>query len=682
VTRRVSWTLADQALSSITNFAVGIAIARTTSSASLGIFAVAFSIYVVAGGLSRTITTDPLMIRDSASDRRSLGDSISAATGLSLLNGFVASCVVLGIASVTQGEPRACFVALAIALPGLLLQDAWRFVFFTEARPRTAAANDAVWAIVLLFTFSWVFTVGSESAATLVAAWGAAGTAAAAVGVYQARRWPRPAAAKWWLREHRDINFRFAIEFTVSTAALQLVVVMLAAFAGLAATGALQGALLLLGPLNVVMLVANPVGIPELVRVRERQGLRGVFVGAVVISALALFATCAWVMLVFAAPVRLGTALLGDTWKPSLAVLPGVALFTAATAIGLGAQTGLRSLAAAKRVLRVRIYGTLALFVLTIPLAVQSGALGVSWALAASQSFTACLWWIEFRNQLKGGATASKARPSLQASSDAAEAPSRVPESTVTISVDDGHPSDLRAADLIAKLGYAATFYVPARNEEQVVMDAVGVRQLSEGFEVGSHTFNHLPLTHLPHDLARREIVEGKMWLEDTLSSPVTSFCYPQGKFSSRIASLVAEAGFDGARTTMNARLAPPNDPFRWGVSTQALTHSRSIQVRHAVLEGNWLGLTNYARIFRFSFQWSDYFERAVSHVCSHGGIAHLWFHSWRLDHDDGWDELERVLRRLKSQYAFRCATNGELFALCTSQIRSKDSSNSEANGE
>ena len=48
----------------------------------------------------------------------------------------------------------------------------------------------------------------------------------------------------------------------------------------------------------------------------------------------------------------------------------------------------------------------------------------------------------------------------------------------VTISVDDGHPSDRRAADLLDDLGYAATFYVPARNSERPVMVARDIRCL------------------------------------------------------------------------------------------------------------------------------------------------------------------------------------------------------------
>jgi peptidoglycan/xylan/chitin deacetylase (PgdA/CDA1 family) len=237
-------------------------------------------------------------------------------------------------------------------------------------------------------------------------------------------------------------------------------------------------------------------------------------------------------------------------------------------------------------------------------------------------------------------------------------------ESFVTVSVDDGHPSDLRAADLLSSLGYAATFYVPARNPEREVLAPEGVRQLAEAFEIGGHTYNHLALPPLDTESARKEIRDGKVWLEDVISAPVSSFCYPRGKFDRQTRDLVAEAGFAGARTTMGNIVAPSDDAFLGGATTQAFSHSRSIQARHAVVERNWRGAANYVRIFRLATDWTEHFELGVAYVCSHGGIAHLWFHSWELDEFDQWGRLEDLLRRIQDRYQFQCATNGRLFAL------------------
>ena len=219
------------------------------------------------------------------------------------------------------------------------------------------------------------------------------------------------------------------------------------------------------------------------------------------------------------------------------------------------------------------------------------------------------------------------------------------------------------AADLLASLGYAATFYIPARNEERAVIGAAGIQRLIEGFEVGAHTYNHRALTGLGHGMAMREILDGKAWLEDASSLPVKSFCYPRGKFNHQVRELVVQAGFTGARTTMGNIVTYPTDVFLCGTTSQVFSHRRLIHTRHAIIEQNWRGALNYARIFRLSTDWRDHFERGVAYVCEHGGVAHLWFHSWELDESDEWGRLEQLLGRLKARHQFHCVTNGELFA-------------------
>ena len=68
----------------------------------------------------------------------------------------------------------------------------------------------------------------------------------------------------------------------------------------------------------------------------------------------------------------------------------------------------------------------------------------------------------------------------------------------ITISVDDGHPADLRTAELLSKYGLKATFYVPAENPERAVLGAEGFREIAREFELGGHTMRHVVLNSLP----------------------------------------------------------------------------------------------------------------------------------------------------------------------------------------
>jgi hypothetical protein len=234
----------------------------------------------------------------------------------------------------------------------------------------------------------------------------------------------------------------------------------------------------------------------------------------------------------------------------------------------------------------------------------------------------------------------------------------------VTISVDDGHPTDLRTKDLLEKYGLKATFYIPATNHERPVMSRTEIQQLGKRFEIGGHTMNHMALKSLTSERARGEISDGKKWLEDLLGTSVASFCYPRGKFNGRIAALVEEAGFLGARTCFLNLNTFPKNPFYWGVSTHASPHSPFIQVRHALLERNYPGAVNYFRVFKATRDWQAHFFHSLEYVGRKGGIAHLYLHSWEMESFGHWAKLESVFRAIAVNSKLTKITNGELYKL------------------
>src|SRR6188472_939917 len=78
---RLTGALADQMLSSATNFALGFVIARTLGPVDFGAFNLAFAAYLIALGSSRSMNTDPLMIRYSAGSAARWRTGTSSATG-------------------------------------------------------------------------------------------------------------------------------------------------------------------------------------------------------------------------------------------------------------------------------------------------------------------------------------------------------------------------------------------------------------------------------------------------------------------------------------------------------------------------------------------------------------------------------------------------------------------------
>ena len=62
----------------------------------------------------------------------------------------------------------------------------------------------------------------------------------------------------------------------------------------------------------------------------------------------------------------------------------------------------------------------------------------------------------------------------------------------VTTSWDDGHPLDLRVAELLCSYGVKGTFYVPIAYTKVPRMSREEIRELRRmGMEIGSHTRTH-----------------------------------------------------------------------------------------------------------------------------------------------------------------------------------------------
>jgi len=140
--RRLSWGVADQAVSSLTNFAVNIYIARYLGAVQYGAFSLAFVTYGFALQASRGLATDPLLVRFSATDVPTWRRAVANCTGTATAVGMATGACVLAAAALLSGVTRQAFLALGLTLPGLLLQDSWRFAFFALGRGSLAFLND------------------------------------------------------------------------------------------------------------------------------------------------------------------------------------------------------------------------------------------------------------------------------------------------------------------------------------------------------------------------------------------------------------------------------------------------------------------------------------------------------------------------------------------------------------
>ncbi|MBI3748720.1 MAG: hypothetical protein HY262_07735, partial [Chloroflexi bacterium] len=177
---RAGWAVIDQGLVSLANFALGVVVARLVSPTEFGAFGVAFAVYLVALNVARGFATQPLTIRFGARDEEEFRRGVAESTGVALLLGVIGTGVSLAIGAVVGGDLGMALIALAVAMPGLLVQDAWRFVLFTSRRGQTAIVNDLIAMLVMAGLIVGIVVLDLDSVTAVMLSWGGGSAAAAA----------------------------------------------------------------------------------------------------------------------------------------------------------------------------------------------------------------------------------------------------------------------------------------------------------------------------------------------------------------------------------------------------------------------------------------------------------------------------------------------------------------------
>ncbi|MEV5378383.1 hypothetical protein AB0L26_20790 [Streptomyces nondiastaticus] len=395
---RLSWGLADQAASSLSNFAVGIYVARSLGLTAFGVFSLAWVTYGVVLSVSRGLATDPLVVRFSGVPEASWRGAVARSSGAALGVGAAVGAASLVAGLAVGGSVGPAFACLGVVLPGLLLQDAWRYAFFAAGTGRKAFVNDLVWGIALVPAMVVAARVGSVAA--FVLAWGASAAVAAAYGCFQSGIRPRVAGAREWLREHRDLGYRYLVENTCVSGASQLRAYGLGAIAGVGAVGAVRGAELLLGPFLALLMGLSLVTVAEAARVLRRAPHRlGTF--CLVLGGGQAAAALLWGGALLLLPDRAGELVLGGVWHSASQLIVPATLGVAGAGLGTGAAAGLRALAAARRSLRSQLFASACYAGGGLGGAALAGTVGSAWGVAAATACGSAVWWLQLRSALR-----------------------------------------------------------------------------------------------------------------------------------------------------------------------------------------------------------------------------------------------------------------------------------------
>jgi len=396
---RLSWGLGDQAVSSMTNFIVGVFVARELGVAAFGIFSLAWVTYGVLLNVSRGLATDPLVVRYSGVSTEEWRYATARAAGTAVAVGGVFAVVSALVGLAIGGTLGSAFVALAVVAPGMLLQDSWRFAFFAAGQGHKAFLNDIVWAAAMIPLLLLAASHGTVWG--FVLAWGGASLLAAGGGILQTGLLPHFAGVRDWLRSHKELGSRYLLENVSNSGASQLRMYGLGAIAGLADVGAIRGAELLLGPFLALLMGLNLVSVPEAARVLrtapERLSRFCLLLGGVQAIAAALWG----LVLLFLVSDSLGRLVLDDVWGPASQLILPVSLSVTGAGIVAGAAAGLRALGAASRSLRAQLFASAGYLGFGLVGAAMGGAVGMSWGSTIAMWLGAGMWWLQLRVALR-----------------------------------------------------------------------------------------------------------------------------------------------------------------------------------------------------------------------------------------------------------------------------------------
>jgi O-antigen/teichoic acid export membrane protein len=390
--RRSGWVLADYGVSAATNMLLTVMVARNVTRAEFGVFAVLYGYYVLVVELSRATFSEPLLVRASTASHpsRRLADSAGAAA----VFGAVAAMILVPLSVLLRGGLDSAALVLAMALPGLLVQDALRVGFIAIGQGAKSLANDLFWGATQVAALVLLFTAGAGLVWAL-AAWAGAGLAAAALAMAQARVMPRCTAVRGWWRDYGRLSRPYAVEVAVIATAAYAGTLAVGVVAGVAAVGALRAGNTLLGPVGLVCAAGRTIAISECRRAIARSPDRLVPTMLVIGGSLAAVAVC-WGLVILSLPPSLGGRLVGSSWTTARAVLPPLVAVQFISAVVMTMGGAMRALEAVREQFTLRILGGALAFLGPTVGAAWSGAFGAAVGLATLNALGCALTFLVF----------------------------------------------------------------------------------------------------------------------------------------------------------------------------------------------------------------------------------------------------------------------------------------------
>lgn len=378
--RRSVWGLGDQAVSSFSSLLLAVMVARESSPAELGAWAIGYAIYTFLVSLSRAAISTSALISRSPDPEDGAVNVDHAAFTLSFLAGLLAALALVPIGMLLSSELGVILVVFGFGMPALLAQDAIRYVFFRREEIHRSFVIDLVMLVVQIGAGLALVSIFDDPL-WITVGWLAAVFSSVCVGWLYTGNMMSLRSAIAFVRLSRSSGGKLLLEGLVTSGTANLMPVFLGGVLGLVSVGHFRGALTLLGVAGIFIGGVTPIATVEVVKRRDSSHFHSKFL--VYWCTLVAFLGSVLLVLLLLIPDRFGVSLLGESWYGASAILLPMSLQVILRGPITGVPIVLRAHMALNSVLKLRVQYSAVSLALTLAGAWAFGLSGAAWCWAA-----------------------------------------------------------------------------------------------------------------------------------------------------------------------------------------------------------------------------------------------------------------------------------------------------------
>jgi hypothetical protein len=344
-------TTVDQILSSGSNALLLFVLAQVATVEQFGTVALLVAIMMGYIGFNRGSVGTPVLLASNLSRRDILIESGYAVTWTAVSSiGAVAIVCLVG----AWTEQMSMALAFAAVAPVVLVQDVVRFTPIACGKPLIAVASDGFWALFMLGLFIANFGHARIPVQAAILLWGLAGLISCAVLIVFGPVKPHFHHLMAWWRTYSPARIRFGGAYALTAISTAGTTLAVTAIVGVAVVAGLRGASTLFGPISMLIMALPLAFMPHARRTAASANEQWRLLTKTSLATSAL--TVVSLGLFLLVPDSLGSAVLGDTWRPAIAVAPFIGLEAGANCWMVSIYALLATLGMSRVMFRLRIF--------------------------------------------------------------------------------------------------------------------------------------------------------------------------------------------------------------------------------------------------------------------------------------------------------------------------------------